>query len=35
VTIVVVRPDGFIGARVHSATGVEQYFGCIFASGSK
>ena len=35
VTVVVVRPDGFIGARVHSATGVEQYFGRIFASGSK
>jgi hypothetical protein len=35
VTVVVVRPDGFIGARVHSAVGVEQYFGRIFASGSK
>lgn len=34
VTVVAVRPDGFIGARVHSATGVEQYFGRIFASGS-
>ena len=35
VTVVVVRPDGFIGARVHNATGIERYFGCIFASGSK
>ena len=35
VTLVVVRPDGFIGARVHNATGIERYFGCIFASGSK
>jgi hypothetical protein len=35
VIVVVVQPDGFIGARVHSATGVEQYFGCIFAPGSK
>ena len=35
VTVVVVRPDGFIGACVHSATGFEQYFGHIFASGSK
>lgn len=35
VTIVIVRPDGFIGARVHSTAGIEQYFGCIFASGSK
>ena len=34
-TVVVVRPDGFIGARAHSAIGVERYFGCIFASGSK
>jgi hypothetical protein len=32
VTVVVVRPDGFIGARVH---GIEWYFGHIFASGSK
>ena len=35
VTVVVIRPDGFIGARAHSATGIEQYFGRIFASGSK
>jgi hypothetical protein len=35
VTIVIVRPDGFIGARVHSTAGIEQYFGRIFAFGSK
>ncbi|KIM74259.1 hypothetical protein PILCRDRAFT_828424 [Piloderma croceum F 1598] len=35
VTVVILRPDGFIGARMHSTTGVEQYFGCVFPSGSK
>ena len=35
VTIVAVRPDGFIGTRMHSATGVKQYFWRIFASRSK
>ena len=31
VTVMVVQPDGFIGPRVHSATGIERYFGRIFA----
>ena len=30
---VVVQSDGFIGARVHSTTGIDRYFGRIFASG--
>ena len=32
---VVVQSDGFIGARVHSTTGIDRYFGRIFASGFK